>query len=381
LTHTKINSILDLDATVGRGEEMANKTISSGLDYNIDSLEERKNKVEEIIGKNDTDLITYFDDYYNPSLTQNSRLSENDPMCKQLERIADYLLYAENKEKRKEQHGDDFHIDVSSKKKEIPIGNIFHTQDEEDSSIQSFKLYRKVKVTNEDREQFEELKDTGRLIERLKTMIDTGVDSNGNKIDEDAMRKIKWYLIEIRKDEVAIKEILKGYIRFKRLSPEGGEADFSGFCFDNIKHVSTLFYNYSKLKQSSFDDTHGYLKIILEVFENIISGIKFEDYVYDIFIWKIDGLKRKQISYNIKEKYGIEVSERMISEITRNTIPQMIVENYKNNYEDWVYIFKIKGIYKVCSKCSHTKLQSEFGINNRSKDGLNSVCKECRKSK
>lgn len=363
---------------------MSNNKLSSNLDYNIDDLEDRKKRVEEIIGSNDNDLVRYFDDYYNPSLNQNSRLSENDPMCKQLERMADYLLYADNKEKRKANHGDDLHIvndndDDKNKKKEFLTDDLSSVE-EGKKKVNQHKLYKKVKVTNEDRELHPELADTGRLIERLKKMIDTGVDSTGQEISEDNMRKIRWYLIDIRKDEVAMKEMLKGYIRFKRLSPEGEEKDFSGFSFQNVNHVRVLFENYAELKQNSFDDTHGDLKIILEVFEEVVDVTDFQEYMFDIFIMKIDGLSRKKIVNNIKEKHDLDFSESRISQITKNVIPEMIVETYKKSYEDWVYTFVIKGIYKTCSKCGETKLASKqyFSPHKKGKYGLHSQCRSCR---
>jgi hypothetical protein len=364
---------------------MASKSMSSGLDYNIDNLDERRNKVEQIINHNDGELVTYFDDYYNPSLTQNARLSENDLMCMQLERMADYLLYADNKEKRKENHGDELHIvngsdDEKNKKKEM-LTDELSSLESGGKKVNQHKLYKKVKVTKEDRELYPELADTGELIENLKKMIETGRDSHGNEISEDAMRKIRWYLIDIRKDEVAMKEMLKGYIRFKRLSPEGDEPDYSGFSFDNVDHVRTLFENYSELKQNSFDDTHGDIKIILEVFEKVISLIDFDEYMFDIFIYKIDGLSRKKIVNNIRERHNIEFSESRISQITKKLIPEMIVETYKKSYQDWVYTFVIKGIYKTCNKCCQPKLVNNFGTEKRSKDGRRTICNDCRKSK
>lgn len=368
----------------GRGEEMANNSISGGLDYNIDNLEERKKKVEQLIKTNEVELVNYFDDYYNPSLTQSARLSENDPMCKQLERIADYLLYADNKEKQKDNYGEELDIVNSSdedknKKKELLTENIALAQ-EGSNKVHQHKLYRKVKVTNEDREQYPELRDTGELIKRLKKMIDTGVDSNGNPIGEEAMKKIRWYLIDIRKDEVAMKEMLKGYIRFKRLSPEGGEDNYSGFSFDNVNHVRAILDNYSELKQSSFDDTHGDLKIILEVFEEIVDRADLEEYLFDVIIMKIDGLSRREIVKNIREGHDLDLSESRISQITKNVIPEIIVETYKKSYEDWVYTFVIKGIYKTCSKCGVTKLADSkyFSPHKKGKYGLHSYCRSCR---
>lgn len=363
---------------------MSNNRITNGLDYNVNCLDERKKKIDEIINTNDSNLVVYFDDYYNPALSQNSRLSENDPMCMQLERLADYLLYADSKEKRKDNHGEDLHIvndsdNEKNKKKEL-LTDSFSTVGEDAKKVHQHKLIKKVKVNAEDREQYPELRDTGIAIENLKRMITTGTDSDGNKLGETELRKLKWYLIDIRKDEVAMKEMLKGYIRFKHIAPEVEEQDYSGFNFTNAEHVKALFDDYSELKQNSFDDTHGDIKIILEVFESVVDHTDFDDYLFDIFIMKIDGLSRKEIVNTIKEKHDITLSESRISQITMNVIPDMIVETYKKSFEDWVYTFVIKGIYKKCNKCCESKLINNFGVEKRSKDGRRTICNDCRKA-
>lgn len=351
------------------------------LDYHLDSLDERIEKVNTIIKDNDNEIVNYFDNHFNVALNQNGRLSEYDSVCKQLEKMADYLLYSENKAKKDKVHGD-LHIvtksdNTKNQEKEVVTENVRKT--ENDKIIQR-KLYKKVKVTKEDRNTYPELQDTGRLIEKLKKCIETGIDSNGNVISEENMRKIRWYLIDIQKDEVAMKEMLKGYIRFKKLSKEGSIKDFSSFSFSNKNHVSILFENYSDLKQNSFDDTFGYMKLIIITFEELVERIKFEDYMFDIFQMKIDGLSRKEIAKSLVENHNIELSEARISQITKNVIPNMIVEEFKKDFEDWVYTFKIKGEYKKCSKCGEVKLANErnFSLNQKGKNGLHSQCKSCK---
>lgn len=360
-----------------------NNALSSGLDYTIDSIDDRMKKVDQIIEQHDSELVSYFDEYYNPSLKQSSNLSEQDRMCRQLERMADYLLYADNKEKRNQNH-EELHIvsnndDDKNKKKEVLSNELTSIEESGKKVIHQHKLYRKVKVTKEDREQYPELADTGRLIERLNKLINTGIDSKGNPIDKDEMKKLKWYRIEIQKDEVAMKEMLKGYIRFKRLSPESADEDFSRFNFTDIEQVKILFEHYSKLKENSFDDTHGDLKIILEVFEQLVDNTDFPDYMFDIFVMKIDGLSRKSIVKNILEKHSVSISESRVSQITKTVIPEMIIDTYKRSFEDWVFTFMQKGTYKECNKCKQNKLMKHFGRNSRARDGLHSTCKDCRK--
>lgn len=353
-------------------------------DFEVDSIAERMKKVNGIIEESDEDLVNYFDNYYNPSLTQNGSTSENDAVSKELEKLADYLLYAENKEKRKENHGEDFEIVSSSdsdknKQKEFLTDEIVAVS-EAGSVVHQHKLYKKVKVNKSDREEFPELKSSGEVIENLKHMISTKVDSQGNPLEEDQIRKLKWILIEIRKDEVAVKECLKGYIRFKRLSPEGGTPSYEGVSFANVDHISCILENYSSLKEDSFDDTKGDIKHIIHVFEELVDATDFEDYIKEVLILKIDGVSRKKIVDSIRESYGISISESRISQLTKDVIPQMVVDTYLSMKEKWLYTHIIKGRQKQCSKCLEMKPATKkyFSPNKKGKFGLHARCRNCR---
>lgn len=75
-------------------------TLSNELDYSLISLSDRKKKVNEIIDKYDNDLIEYYENYQKVNLNQTDRTSEFDYVSKDLEKVADYLLYMDNKEQR-----------------------------------------------------------------------------------------------------------------------------------------------------------------------------------------------------------------------------------------------------------------------------------------
>jgi hypothetical protein len=358
--------------------------LSTNLDYSIDSLNARMDKVHKIISEHDKELIDYCDNRYNPHITTKGSLSENTHMSKDLESMANYILYMDSKEKSNDKKKDSHQIISEHGHKRNELSESL-TGDLKEMDIAhegvAIKKYPKIKVTQFDRNEYPELFETGLAIDNLSRMVKYRVDSKGIEIPDAEIKRLKRMIIDMRKDEVAMKEMLKGYISFKRLSPSGTVNDYNGFSFDNVDHVRTLFDNYSALKQSSFDDTNGDLKIVLEEFEEIVESLQFEEHMYDIFIFKIDGLSRKKIVYNIKEKYDLEFSESRISQITKNVIPEMIVENYKKKYEEWVYTFAIKGIYKTCSKCNTPKLLSNYGKEKRSKDGLRTICNDCRKKK
>ena len=75
------------------------------------------------------------------------------------------------------------------------------------------------------------------------------IDLKGNPLSNEKLKKLRWYLIEIGKDEVALKEQLKRYITFKNIQPCPPYFNLNHFVFSNIIHVKTLFDNYQSIKR------------------------------------------------------------------------------------------------------------------------------------
>lgn len=152
----------------------------------------------------------------------------------------------------------------------------------------------------------------------------------------------------------------------------------------NPTHVSFLLTYYSQLKQESYDDLLNDLHFILIDLEDLTSAALIEKYpiLYDIVIWKIDGLTNEEIQIEVDKKYGEWHSEQYYSSLWRQRIPRLIVEEAQRQYLIWYYTNKEKGYWKKCSKCGRIKLGHPlFFAKNTSKDGWYSQCKECKNSK
>lgn len=118
--------------------------------------------------------------------------------------------------------------------------------------------------------------------------------------------------------------------------------------------------------------------------DSIISIALADNPLYlDILIAKIDGLSNEKIQEIIFQKYSLTHTVEYISCIWRKKIPKIIAETAKKEYIIWYYTNIEKGNWKKCSKCGQTKLAHNyfFSINNTSKDGFYSICKDCRNSK
>ena len=151
----------------------------------------------------------------------------------------------------------------------------------------------------------------------------------------------------------------------------------------NPEHVSFLLCYYQILKQESWEDLHCDMRWHLIDLEDLAEEALKENHpmLWDILIWKVDGLTNEEIKQEVLEKYGELHSEQYYSSLWRKRIPKLISEQFQKNYVEWYFTEKEYGYWKRCSKCGKIKLgHSLFFAKNSSKDGWYSQCKECKNS-
>ena len=152
----------------------------------------------------------------------------------------------------------------------------------------------------------------------------------------------------------------------------------------NATHVSFLLCYYSALKEECYDNLQSDLHFILLDLENLVDKALLDKYplLYDIVIWKVDGLTNEEIQEKVEAKYGEWHSEQYYSSVWRQRIPRLIVEEAQKQYVTWYYTNVEKGYWKRCTKCGEIKLgHSLFFSRNTSKDGWYSQCKDCKNNK
>ena len=207
-------------------------------------------------------------------------------------------------------------------------------------------------------------------------------------------------LIEMRQQQYALKYAHKPPIPLMRVtkSPtqidlrekiiinEEGEPVSNGLIsFFKPQHICCLLCNYSKLKEETwgqFENDMYYLLIDLENLADRALETK-QPMLYDIMIYKIDGLSNQQILELIQRDYGITYSPEYLSSLWRKKIPKLIAEQAKRDWIIWHYTEEEKGKWKRCSRCREIKLAHPyfFSKNKTSKDGFYSLCKDCRNKK
>jgi len=364
--------------------------MSERLNYNLDNLEDRKKLVNNIAEEYGEEFGCYFTEKFNPHLKKTSLTSESNSVCNDLEKVADYLIYAKDKEDReREKEGkqkDRSDIITESKKTRNKRREVKMSKQADYDSFNGEQKVRyskpQFRVTKQDRKEFKELEETGKAIKNLSKMIKTKKTLSGEEISDTEVKRLKWIRTDIQKDELAVKNSLKKYVSFNSVTrTERDDSALSFVRFDDIETVKVLLNYYHEFKKNSKNDTFGYLKLVMMSFDNIIDNCEFDEETLEILDANAHGLKQKEIIDLVLSKFGKEYSRFQISKIVSKVIPEKIVETYKGMKEDWAYTYFLKGSYKTCNICSQVKLATNKNFPTRENGQLRDTCKSCVKSK
>lgn len=368
-----------LDAVVAQWDEQEEEEHKDyiSMDFSLETPEERKIKVEEIIKNTPPERLT----------------------PKYLEKLADYIVFAMDKEERKRKKilTDNRMVTVNKRETSFEglVGKLENGEDGIYNMIANDKniiFQPKVSITEQDIIDIPGMKELRKSIEELEAQAK---NARGKKAYQ-----LKKSIIELRQDQYVLKNIFKKPIFFtntiksfskinlveKIYLDENEEVKSTGLInlFDP-NHVSAILCNYSKLKEDSWSNFSGDAKWLLFDFEDLVDATLKEKYplYYDLVIYKIDGKQNIEIQELLYEKHGIKHSVEYISSLWRNKIPKLIAEKAANDWLIWHFTMEEKGKWKRCSRCGQIKLAHNhfFSKNKTSKDGYYSICKDCRNKK
>ena len=346
------------------------------LDYTITDPQERNQKVHEIVNSVSPEKLT---PYY-------------------LEQLTKYLTETPENKKEKKVLTDNRMVTIN--KRETSYEGLVAKLENGEDGIYNFMtggdknilLVPKIQITEDDIATIPGLK---KLREEIKKV----------EIQQKAARgKQKFLLtkqlIEMRQDQYVFKSIYKPPIAMAKVTKSVNQIDLDEHitidengdpvsdCLVSLfdpHHVCCLLCNYSKLKEDCwghFDSDWWYL---MEDFDNLSERALKEDYpiLYDIMIYKIDGLQNKDIAARIKQDYDVSYSVEYLSAVWRKKIPKIIADKAKEEWIVWHYTYEEKGKWKRCSRCHEIKLAHPyfFTRNKTAKDGWYSMCKCCRNKK
>lgn len=347
------------------------------LDYSLESPQERNELVKKIIDETPPEQLTN----------------------RYLEILADYIIFAMDKEERKKKKilTDNRMVTVNKRETSFEglVGKLENGEDGIYNMIANDKniiFTPKVSITQKDIDEIPALRD-------LRSAIDR-VEQEEKKAVGKKKFLLKKQLIEMRQDQYVIKNsyrqpmyCMNAIKSFSKIDfdehitiNEKGEVQSNGLItLFNPKHVSALLCNYSKLKEDCWGRFSSDSYYLMEDLDNLVERTLKEKYplYYDLLIYKIDGKQNVEIQKLLNRDHGIKHSLEYISSLWRNKIPKLLAEQAQEDYLVWYYTIKEKGKWKRCSRCGQIKLAHNrfFSKNKTSRDGYYSICKECRNKK
>lgn len=318
---------------------------------------------------------------------------------KYLQLLADYLVFAMDKEERKKKNIITDNRMVTVNKRETSFeGLVEKFQNGEDgiyniiTNDKNIIFTPKISITEEDIQTIPGMKQLRDAIAQIEAQ---------EKVATGKRRfLLKKQLIEMRKDQYVLKSTFKAPIyclnatkSFNHVAleekisvNEDGSLKIEGnFSLLNPDHVSAVLCNYSRIKQDCWGQFSSDSYYMIQDLENLVDETLEKDFplYYDLLIYKIDGKTNEEIQSLLERDYGVRHSVEYISSLWRNKIPKMIAEQARKDWLIWHYTFEEKGQWKKCSRCGQIKLAHNmfFSKNNTSKDGFYSICKDCRNAK
>ena len=365
------NELLEAREMAESGENAALK-----LDYFLQTPEERNELVKKIIAQTPPEKLTN----------------------RYLEILTDYIIFAMDKEERKQKKilTDNRMVTVNKRETSYEglVGKLENGEDGLYNMITNDKniiFQPKVSITDADLAEIEPLR-------RLRVEIEK-IEKEVKKATGKRKYLLKKQLIEMRQDQYVIKNsykqpsyntsVVKNFAKLELdeniiINEEGKPISDGLVSLFNPKHISALLCNYSNIKQECYGKFTSDVYYLMEDLDNLTTeALKDYPLYADLLLYKIDGKKNIEIQKLIQQNYNITYSLEYISSLWRNKIPKLIAEKAEEEYLIWYYTYKEFGYWKKCSRCKEIKLGHNkfFSKNKTSKDGWYSICKTCRNAK
>lgn len=347
------------------------------LDATLETPEERNELVKKIIETTPAEKLT-------PSY---------------LNILTDYIVFAQNKQEKKEKKILTDNRMVTVNKRETSFQGLANVLENGEDGIynmiandKNIIFTPKIEITQDDIENVPGLKELRESIDEVEKLFKAATGK----------RKflLKKQLIEMRQDQYVLKSMYRRPIVFSKGIKSFAKISLNGdiwFDKDNVPessdlislfnptHVSALLCNYSKLKEELWDKFSNDCYYLMMDLDDLIENTLKDEYplYYDLVIHKIDGKQNSDIQFLLERDHGVKHSVEYISSLWRQKIPKLLAKQAQDEYLIWYYTMKERGKWKRCSRCGEIKLAHNrfFSKNKTSKDGYYSICKKCRNNK
>lgn len=364
------------------------------LDYSVEGIQERIDKIESVLKEYDNFLMQYFDKHFLSTVSKYDELSLDNNICKRLETFADYILNQVKKEDKIEyKFYSDYRDFEKEIKKELNLETV--TDNNNGENIINFLLekgnnYKKSKEITINDKDFLREDFLGTLLREYKSCKDYL-----NELKKTGTAKEKYYcnknITSINSDMLYCKEHIDGIFgtNLRNALSDSECPDFDGIDFSNLHHIECMLKS-SKSSMNFDNDYSMQLNYFKSLYHKVYKTLNDKERnICQILSWGNSSLTQVndalRIGYetnNIKELYQLDTNElkKIIYSICKriaNEHEKDIEKFLKKNYEKGLY--KKIAKKKVCTKCKIEQPISNFWKRELSKDGVMNVCKKCYK--
>ena len=372
------NNILEEEKKITEKQiEEENMQTTIKLDYSLETPEERNELVKKIIDKTPSEQLT----------------------PKYLEILSDYIIFAMDKQERKQkQILTDNHMVTVNKRETSFEGLVGRLENGEDgiynmiANDKNIIFTPKFQITQQDIAEIPELKQLVDAIAEVEKAEKKAVGKKKFLLKKQliAMRQDQYVIRSAYKPPIYCMNAIKSFSKIdfdENVSISGNDEieDNSLVSFFNPKHISALLCNYSRLKEDAWGKFYSDSYFLMEDLDTLIEKTLRDSYpmYYDLLIYKIDGKHNLEIQSLLNQKHNVKHSVEYISSLWRNKIPKLLSEQAQEDYLIWYYTTQKKGKWKKCSRCGEIKLAHNkfFSKNKTGKDHFYSICKCCRNKK
>ena len=384
------------------------------LDWEIDNIEDRLEHVRKILGEYQIGDINFYHEFFEEVFNQDNPHSkvklilgsddaryEESNIAKALEIIESYILCSRDEIEERKKNEVKYRIYNSkellkrfdqernlmyklstvnsdksnnydkddNRKDENYEGNVFEI-------FQLPKNYKKAKdiiIEKKDFKKFPLLNDYQQSIKHMKEKLKELMKIDENKLEEEDLRDLRSRKKMITKnlkllklDMLDAKKQLQMPIIWKAPLKDNGGADYDMLDMFDKNVVKELLRIHKQV------DLQDDLSCILVDLQNLMNKIKFTERQQEVLDMWSKGLTTDAIA---KE---LNVKPQTITGCL-NSIVDLIVKQYEEEYENWYYLNIRKGQYKQCNKCNEVKLINQF--NKNGKKGLMPMCKKCERKR
>jgi hypothetical protein len=399
------------------------KKIIKKLDYDKTYADERVKLVNELFEKNSWiyNLISTDKLIESHIKTTKDFLSEDTKYGQIIDIISSYLNHSKYKNEQDEEEKEKIMTKTQQEKNKtretlcdsnlMTKDNKFNEFGDKDNNTKTKRRrIPKQKITDEDLKSIRELREMQQTINYLEMILgykqgykSKKVKEIHNKIAEEKGKKhlsiLRSTYSSLNSEILIVKEKLKGTIYFKRFDRESTEYDFendTGYFNENDEyilinqskinlskkeHITGLIKNYIELKAKYRDNFNHTMWAILWVLDDLIINAPLTDSERFIFEHYKGDSNLKTIVDKFQFQFGEETNIGYVSRVLNNYIPTKAHKYFLDSYDDWLYTYKKKGLFKKCSKCEEIKLISNdryFSPKKDAKDRFHPYCRSCR---